>query len=46
MKIIYKLMENIKVKKIVYYIPAIIFMVLYGLLVISGIGTISPVVII
>lgn len=31
-------------KKIVFYIPAIIFTVLYGLLAIGGIGAISPVV--
>lgn len=32
--------------KILFYIPAIIFIVLYGLLAISGIGAISPVVLV
>ena len=31
-------------KKIIFYIPAIIFTILYGLLAIGGIGAISPVV--
>ena len=38
------LLEDMKMKKIVYYIPAIIFAVLYGLLAISGVGDVSPVV--
>jgi hypothetical protein len=35
-----------KMKKFVFYIPAIIFIVLYGLLAIANIGAVSPVVIV
>lgn len=35
---------KIKMKKITFYIPAIIFAVLYGMIAISDIGAISPIV--
>ena len=43
-KRIYILFGGLKMKKIVFYIPAIIFAILYGGIAISHIGAISPIV--
>ncbi len=45
-KRIYILFGGLKMKRIVFYIPAIIFAILYGVIAIRNIGAISPIVVV